>query len=330
MDERWDTIVAALPGAGVFQCSGWARYGRALYRARTIALLARDATGVPSGALLAWVVPHGIERVLDSPLAPIAGPVLRVRRRDVRWADGPIAAEDATARALLREGIRCAQVERARFVDAWSAPPGSGALAPEWPSDEACTPVVDLTAPVEELWAGLDTSARKAVRKAQRDGLRIEVATDAEQLRRHHSFYAACRRERRLGAYGFRVARVLWEELGRGPDANVRSLAVLRGDEMLAVMTVWSFAGYVQEAALGQSRASVEQRTRAADLLKWWTIETFARSGAHAYDLAGIDQTAEGHAQGIARFKSKWGARIVCRPRYRPISLERAAELVGP
>jgi hypothetical protein len=76
-----------------------------------------------------------------------------------------------------------------------------GEVPADWPGFKAgSTLVLDLTAPEETLWKGLDKSKQSSIRKAGRDGLQVVVAERPDQFRAFARLQAETEARRRPGA----------------------------------------------------------------------------------------------------------------------------------
>ena len=148
------------------------------------------------------------------------------------------------------------------------------------------------------------TSARIgwAVRRAEREGLRVRDATSEADLRDWYRLYLDVNRWRGLPSRPYRMFRAAWEKLR--PAGFLRLLLVHRQQSgrdvllagsmllMLGETTFYAFNGRLREAL----------PLRPNDLLQWHAMRDAAAAGYRWYDFGEVEDGNEG----LASFKAKW------------------------
>ena len=181
--------------------------------------------------------------------------------------------------------------------------------------------LIDLFRPVEDIWGGLNRTARKNVRRAERDGLTVQEVTTAEELA---EFYALLRQvyaaaEVPLADLSlFQAAFELLRPLGLARFLLARSPQGLAGARVVLLYNGVIFDWYA--GADRQLRGS-----RPNDFLVWRTLEWGARHGYHTFDFGGA-----GHPDvpyGVRDFKAKFGGRLVNYGRERCVHAPRLLRL---
>ena len=141
-----------------------------------------------------------------------------------------------------------------------------------------------------------------AVRKAQREGLRVRDATNEADLRDWYRLYLDVNRWRGLPSRPYRLFQAAWEHLR--PGGFLRLLLVHREQSgrdlllagamllMLGETTFYAFNGRLKEAL----------HLRPNDLLQWHGMRDAAAAGYRWYDFGEVEEGNEG----LAGFKAKW------------------------
>jgi lipid II:glycine glycyltransferase (peptidoglycan interpeptide bridge formation enzyme) len=259
---------------------------------------------------------------------------------------GPIAAADGSVDAgLLEEIVRVARSRRAAFVrlepglaqDDPKASALDNALraAGFGPVERTIQPrstiVLDLTAPLPELLAGLSKGHRADLRRAEREGVTVRVATDRAEARILHDMLRATSARKAFGYHNAAYYRALLDAFG---DA-ARLLIAERDGAAIGASLVLAWASHGVYLAAGSNAAGLEHR--AAHALQWQAIGWAKGRGARTWDqfgiadargqlelatLAGRDRKSvemvrlEAAARrdpldGVYRFKKGWGGRVV-------------------
>lgn len=171
--------------------------------------------------------------------------------------------------------------------------------------------VMPLPADSEQHYRELSQAARRALRIAARNNVRVEVVDDGSLLGEHYELYmksvhrwALHQREPH--------ALAVWRARRRDPIEKLQAMADHLGRRMIVAI------GYVdgQPAAssivlLGptarETRAAMDidlaGPTRAAYAVQWATIEAARRYGSRVYNMG-----ESGQSEGISFFKERFGA----------------------
>jgi CelD/BcsL family acetyltransferase involved in cellulose biosynthesis len=160
---------------------------------------------------------------------------------------------------------------------------------------------LDLRPEVDQLWNQLDGAARRAVRKAQQEGVIVRKAEDKEDLRRFFLLHMGVRKQKyQMLAQPYRFFENIWQKFVEN-DCGALMVAML-GDELIAgtLFLEWKDGFYYKFNA--SSPAYLQYR--ANDLLSWEGIQLAKRRGlAHLdFGLSDWDQ------DGLIRFKRKYAS----------------------
>jgi lipid II:glycine glycyltransferase (peptidoglycan interpeptide bridge formation enzyme) len=151
------------------------------------------------------------------------------------------------------------------------------------------------------LFAGLKGSVRRAIRKAEKLGLTVEILTDLEAIREFYALQCRTRRKHGLPPQPFRFFLKIHEHI-LSRDKGVVVLA-RQGPRTVAGAVFFHFG----EQAILKYGASNEaqQGLRGNDLVMWAALKYYA---SHGCRLLHLGRTSLANA-GLRRFKLAWGAR---------------------
>jgi lipid II:glycine glycyltransferase (peptidoglycan interpeptide bridge formation enzyme) len=259
---------------------------------------------------------------------------------------GPVTAADGSVDAdLLEEMVRVARSRRAAFVrlepDLAQDDPKATALdaqlraagfkTAEKTIQPRSTVVLDLAPTLPNLLAGLSKGHRADLKRAERDGVTVRVATGLAETQTLHEMLRAVGTRKTFGFHSAAYFRVLLESFG---DA-ARLLIAEREGAAIGAALVLDWAGQGTYLAAGSNAAGLEHR--AAHALQWHAISWAKERGARTWDHFGIAD-ARGQVElaaaagadrgtpdmerleaaarrdpldGVYRFKKGWGGRVV-------------------
>jgi CelD/BcsL family acetyltransferase involved in cellulose biosynthesis len=165
---------------------------------------------------------------------------------------------------------------------------------------------VDLTRPEEELWMGMDASARQNVRKAQRHGVVVRASPQIEDVRLFHRMHCHVRKTKyRLLAQPLAFFENLHAAFA--PDDRLTVLlAEVDGAPIAGIFLIeWGDTLYYK------FNASLDRELRPNDLLAWEGIRLGRSRGLLRFDF-GLSDAAQ---PGLVRYKRKFASE------QRPITL---------
>ncbi len=158
---------------------------------------------------------------------------------------------------------------------------------------------IDLEGSIDDHWARIDASARRAIRKAEKLGLTARLAENEEDLRSFFKLHLGIRKYKyRLLAQPYRFFENIWNIFS---DAGLSALmlAEVDGDVVGAVMyLIWGSTLYYKFSA--SSAEHLEYRP--TDLLIWEGIKLATERGLSFLDLGLSDWDQEG----LVRYKRKF------------------------
>jgi hypothetical protein len=278
----WDESLAGFPQASFFHGSAWAR-------------VLRDSYGYTPIGLLADGPPH---RRAFLPLLEVNSWMTGRRGISLPFTDecAPLCPDGETFRRLIGEAIELGRRRRWRYLEIRGG-------SPWWPDAEASTGYyghrLDLTGGEPALYRGLESSVRRAVRKAEASELKVDFFRDLESLRKFYRLLGKTRKKHGLPPQPF----------GFFGNIHRHILAQNQGLIVLAHLGKTPVAGAIffqfGRTALFKYGASDEtyQDLRANNLLMWRAIQRFAQQGFESLDFGRTSLDNEG----LRRFKLSWG-----------------------
>ena len=318
---HWNSFLGCSDDGNIFQTAHWAAFIQAYTRRQPVFLEARrEDTGDVVGALLAFRVAPIHLFFLERPLDRLILLFLMTLMPIYEWQHGPVCIEcdcerEGVSRALIDALDHYALGNRALVVSGGPVPTygeagGVRFQLPAFSTKRHATLLVDLRPDETTLWKKLRSSARKAIRRAERDGISIERIASEQQLREYYAAAAHWTEQsgRRVFSYG--NLSVMWKYLR--PHGSVELFAARHQGEMIGGLGIWVFNGILYEFWSWQSERSFREKLYGNDLIKWEVIRRGHAQGHRVYDLAGVaPNPANTKEAGIRRFKEKWGGRYI-------------------
>jgi CelD/BcsL family acetyltransferase involved in cellulose biosynthesis len=279
-DPRWRRLAVG-PQGSVFTSPPWINAVCGTYGFTPAGIIRLDWDGRPRAGL-AWVPINDIrgDRLSSLPFSDRAEPLTDDQ---VDWK--ALVDEVITAAAPLT--LRCFEgavpVADPRFdrigEAAWHGTPLDGGVA--------------------EIRKRLSQHARRNIAISERDGVRVEVHTDSDAVRRFHGLHVSLRKRKyRLLAPPIELFDRIWDAFA-ADDAIVTMLAHT-GDELIAgaIFLRWGDTLYYKFGASRHEHLSL----RPNDALFWAGIRWGVQRGARLVDwgLSDLDQP------GLIAYKRKW------------------------
>lgn len=258
--------------------------------------------------LVASILRPWFGRGLGRTLRKWAPALLHGRLGCLLWHGEPVETGDASRVHYQRLALGLEAEARRQWLwvtaGAWPTV-HEDVLAAGWGRKRWGTIQLDLTQTQEDLLAAMKSSARKALRRAERDGITVCRVATLDELQDYYAF--ACRCAGRYGKvmHGFEDFRNMWEVIR--PQAIFETFVAEHGGEVIAGLSVWGQGDSIGELGSFQSERSFAEKLYGPDLLKWAALEWGHDQGLKSFDLSGVNPEPEGKEVGIRQFKEKWG-----------------------
>lgn len=283
-ETDWDAQLASCPGAVFFHTAAWARVLHETYGFRPVYLVAEDPDG--GRALL--------------PLMEIDSWLTGRRGVSLPFTDEcrPAGGDEHTHCALTLAALACADDRRWRYLELRG---GRGQMGRAPASTRYYGHELELQGNAAALFAGCESSVRRAVRKASGSDLQIEFRRSMEAMRSFHALL--CQTRQRHGVPPQPLA--FFEQVQRHVLAKNQGWVVLATLHNRPVAAAVFF--HHGRSALYKYGASDDsfQHLRPNNLVMWRAIEWYTQAGFTTLDFG---RTARDN-DGLRRFKLGWGAR---------------------
>lgn len=279
-DPRWQRLLERR-GSSLFSSPAWISAVAESYEFAPEAFVALDDRGEPTAGLAFCRIRDALgERIVSFPFSDYCDPLVEDRPT---W--------DQLVQRLSEAGcpitLRCLQNP---------LPPTDGRFslvkAPRWHR-------IDLRPGTEALWGGLDEGARRAIRKAQKNGVTIRFTDDEATLRTFFRMHLEVRKYKyRLLAQPYGFFENIWRRFivpGHGTIA-----AALHDGQMVGAIFFVEFGDTLYYKFNASSRTHLELRVN--DLMLWASIQYAQGRGKAFMDLGLSDADQEG----LIRYKRKY------------------------
>jgi hypothetical protein len=177
-DTEWSRLVGEHPEATIFHTSAWAN------------VLCDTYGHVPR--YLRFTMDDKLHALL--PLMEVASPLTGRRGVSLPFSDfcAPLVfAESPSNHRIVETLAHLARERRWKYFELRSTPTTTSAIVP---NKTFYTHKLDLRKPMEQLLEGLDSAARRAIRKAERSGLTVEVSRDEKAVEQFYRLHGRTRR----------------------------------------------------------------------------------------------------------------------------------------
>lgn len=279
-DSLWQKLVKQ-HSSDVFHSPEWVGVLARTYDFSPQALVVLDEAGQPrSGIAYCRIEDINAPRIVSLPFSDFCDPLVAYENDWNCLLDALLAEDCPIAFRCLHNDIplhhqKLALVNRAK-----------------WHS-------VDLQADIDMLWHGLHSSARRAIKKAKRDGVVVQIAQQKEVLRAFYEMHLGVRKYKyHLLAQPYCFFEHIWDHFIE-KERGVLMVAVYRDEIIGGVMFLeWQNKLYYKFNASNPAYISL----RPNDLLVWAGIKYGQAKGYNYLDFGLSDWDQEG----LLRYKRKF------------------------
>jgi CelD/BcsL family acetyltransferase involved in cellulose biosynthesis len=300
----WGALVEQVP-SDVFHSPAWMRVLADTYNLTPEALIVTDETGRPSGGMSYIRVSDVLgERIASLPFSDYCDPLLFTPQE---W--------ELVSRKLMQDGVpiatRC--LHNGVPLGDESFPQVNRA---KWHG-------IDLQADLEVHWQRVDGSARRAIRKAEKEGVSVRLAEGEEDLRAFFGMHLGVRKHKyRMLAQPYRFFQNIWRHLVE-PGSGFVMLAIHGGQIIGGVMFLeWKETLYYKFNASHPDYLNF----RPNDMVIWNGIQLAKAKGYRRFDFGLSDWDQDD----LIRYKMKYATeeKTISFLRHQPAAAsEKSAEL---
>lgn len=283
-DDTWDRLVLSHPDYHFFHSSCWAKLLCKTYGHKPVYLRCSQ-----QGDLRALV-----------PMMDVRSLLTGCRGVCLPFTDfsSPLIFGDKTWGALITTLARVARERKWKYFEIRDGSP----LQP--PANSAANyygHTLDLRGGVAGLFARLKSSARRAIRKAERSGLRVEVTQSREALLNFYRLHVLTRQRHGVPPQSVAFFLHLHDEILR---QNLGFVAVVSAASRPIAAGVFLHFGKKAVYKFGASDQNFQQ-FRGSNLFMWEGIRFLAENG---FETIHFGRTSPEN-EGLRRFKQTWGTK---------------------
>ena len=294
-DPRWEALVTTLPNGLIYHHPAWLQVLQEAYGYKPVNLACEDSNGQLRGVLPLFYT-RGLftgRRFSSLPRTPVAG---------------PLACDDQATTALVRAASEQARDQPgaqlqlkvlSNVIDGLV----DGVVGVPWRT----TYVLELPERPELLRIGNSRNHARikwAANKATKLGVEVHPAETERELRAWYELYLNTMRWVAVPPRPYRFFEVAWQLLQ--PRGLMRLLLAKHYEagqpRLLAGSLFLMFGQTAFYAFTGWRREDLPLRPN--DVIQWRAIQDACADGFRYYDLGEVTK----NNQGLAEFKSKWGA----------------------
>ncbi len=298
--QDWDGFLLANDISGFFHSSAWARVLVDSYAHVPCYFIVREPTGFDSdsranqdslsSSSLRALLPM---MEVDSRLTGRRGVSLPFTDHCEPWSDSSCRWQDLWSQAVAYGKSRRWKHLEIRGPDAPPAPEAK-------PSLQFYTHRLDLSQPLDALKSRCESSVRRAVAKALKAGLQVEIADSLDAVRAYYRLHCLTRKKHGLPPQPLKFFEKIHHHVLEGGHGTV-ILARHQGDPVAGAVYFHQHGQVLYKfGASDESRLDL----RGNNLVMWTAIEHFARRQFRSLDFG---RTSLAH-DGLRRFKLGWGA----------------------
>jgi hypothetical protein len=176
------------------------------------------------------------------------------------------------------------------------------------------TCIIDLKQDLETLKQNMDkkSALKNAMRSLER-GVQVYEASSSEDFDVYCELLKQARKRLDIRPYNRRELSPFVKMMREG---IMKCFIAAKGERPLAGLLISTFNGYLNEWGAAQALEDITEHLYGNDLLRYHIIEWGHNAGHGYYDQSGISTSSSTKEQGIFRFKTKWGGKIVCYNEY--------------
>jgi Acetyltransferase (GNAT) domain len=280
---NWNGLIASQPKHSFFHTAEWAKVLTETYGYTPVYFTADEKGGVRS--LL--------------PLMEVDSWLTGQRGIGLPFTDDcePLCADASTFQKLFKSAVEFGKSRNWKYIECR----GGRELFGEVPASLLFYGHgLDLTAGEDELFSRLESSVRRAIRKAEKKGVTVEILQNVEAVQIFYSLQRKTRKKHGLPPQPFKFFLNIHKHI-LSQDMGMVVVATHHGRPIAASVYV-NFG----DRAIYKYGASDEafQDLRGSNLVMWAAIKECVRRGARHLDLG---RTSVGN-EGLRKFKLGWGA----------------------
>jgi hypothetical protein len=207
-----------------------------------------------------------------------------------------LAAEDRDSREVFEAACAHGRSRKWKYIEIR----GSSGKSKEQSCGSFYDHVLRLSSDPEKVFAGFESSVRRAVRKAEKSGPTVEISRTLESVREFYDLHCQTRHKHGVPPQPFDFFEAFHRNV---IAANHGFVVIARYERKPIAASVFVHAG---KKAIYKYGASDEQfqHLRGTNLVMWHAIQWYSAGGYNEFGFGRTDKNNEG----LRRYKLGWGA----------------------
>jgi hypothetical protein len=208
----------------------------------------------------------------------------------------PMASDAAAFEMVLAEAVKHAQERRWRYLEIR----GGSKLMGKAPASVAFRAhILDLSAGTDHLFARLEGRMRTAIRKAEKEGVRVEVSNAAEAIETYYAMHCETRKKHGVPPQPWSFFQNLYSHI-ISKESGIVAVARHQGAPIAAAVFVHSGRQAVYKFSASNAAFL---RLCGNNLVLWEAIKWYAN---HGFSSMHFGRTSLGN-DGLRKYKTGWG-----------------------
>lgn len=279
----YDELVSACPDNVPFHSRAWLKTIRDTYGHRPICFVAKNGGGVramlPVVEVQSWITGN---RGVTLPFADFCPPV---------------GSDAAAYDMVFAKAVKYAQERRWKYLEIR----GGRYLMREAPASVVYhAHILDLSAGPDRLFERLEGRMRTAIRKAEREGVRVEVSNAAEAVQTYYALHCETRKKHGVPPQPFSFFQNLFCHI----ISKQSGIVVVAWHQSVPIAAA-VFVHYGRQAVYKYSASNATfLRLCGNNVVLWEAIRWYAK---HKFSSLHFGRTSFGN-EGLRKYKAGWGA----------------------
>jgi CelD/BcsL family acetyltransferase involved in cellulose biosynthesis len=280
----WDALLAAHPGLSFFHGAAWAKVLASAYGYAPAYFLLEEA---------------GAARAL-LPLMEVDSWLTGRRGVGLPFTDDcePLYSDPGLGKKLVQSVFEFGRARRWKYAEFRG---GRELFEGVQPSLSFYGHELDLTGDEDRLFARLESSVRRAIRKSEKSGLTVEVTQTLAAMQAYYSLHCQTRKKHGMPPQSFGFFQNVHEHIV-SRNKGIIVLACYQGNP--AAGAIHFYGGRQAVYKFGASDESF-QHLRGSNLVMWEAIKWLARNGSKSLHFGRTSIANEG----LRKFKLGWGTK---------------------
>jgi len=168
------------------------------------------------------------------------------------------------------------------------------------------TIIIDLHRPLEDIWQALDKNIRWSIRKAERLGLKVKVASTWQEWEEYYKLHVLHARQKQ---YPTSPHKFFEEMFKLDISSSMAPLFLAKYGKRIVAGSL-NIVYRQDTAALQGASVKAFLSYKPNTLVDWKSIEWAKENGVITYDMGGLPAENVPYLRGVYDYKKRWGGRL--------------------